>query len=134
MRHLYNRFPFMFSECLGFPTIQHGSNLISLSEELFMDTDGKYHQYSTNYPYNSISSRNFPSNLHIWKLNDKADLLELSNQIKHWKNILLFFFAVKVEANNRLRNIKGKPRGFSKNSFYKNFQINKLFHKQRETL
>ena len=45
----YIRFPFVFSECLGFPAIQPGSNLISLSEELFMDTDGKYHQYS-NYP------------------------------------------------------------------------------------
>ena len=45
-------FPFMFSECLGFPAIQHGSNLISLSEELFMDIDGKYQQFSKLYLYN----------------------------------------------------------------------------------
>ena len=76
----YIRFPFVFSECLGFPTIQHGSNLISLSEELFMDTDGKYHQYSN---YSAILFQH--GTFHLINI--------------FWKSI------DRVGINNRLRNL-----------------------------
>ena len=106
----YIRFPFVFSECLGFPTIQHGRNLISLSEELFMDTDGKYHQYS-NYPTILIQQ----GTCHLIRIfGSQLTRPVLSNFSKELniKELFDFFLTVKVETNRRLRKMRVKLRGF----------------------